>query len=365
MSSASVITEQSTGSIERAASKLYSAPSSIPDVVAFLRAGENCEQSEQWPTESALAHGLTVAICTYKRAQSLVRFLDSLREQEPTPDALIIVDASPDDATERAIKGYEGIAHLAGCVLYFRTTGQTRGLTRQRNFALRWVATDLMAFFDDDIVLLPGCLREMESVCRALDRGIVGVGGFVQNESSEVAMSWRLQRALGMVSSLKPGKYHRSGNITPWSFLHPTDKVVQGDFLPGCAMLWQTNVARQVGFNEAFDRYALGEDLDFSLRAGRQGKLAVAGAARVLHLHEQSGRPDPFRLGYMEVHNRFHIQRRGLRNRTRRDVALFAYSWLMDTLLLARNLLYPSRWGPIVRQVAGRVKAAGDLVRGR
>lgn len=365
MSSASAISTESKASGERAKPLALSASPADRDVVTSFRAGVECPPPEPVRSADTLEPGLTVAVCTYKRAQSVARFLNSLQDQEHKPHTLIIVDASPDDATQQAIRNYEDIEQLAGCLLYFRVTGQLKGLTRQRNFALRRATTDLVAFFDDDIVLLPGCLNEMEMVYRSSESGIAGVGGFVQNESSDVALSWRLQLALGMISSLQPGKYHRSGNITPWSFLRPTSETVEGDFLPGCAMLWKTVIAREVGFNDSFDRYALGEDLDFSLRASRKGKLVVAGAARILHLHEQSGRPDPFRLGYMEVYNRYHIQRRGLKDRTWRDVARFAYAWLMDTLLLARHLLFPPRWSLIVRQIAGRLKAAMDLARGR
>jgi GT2 family glycosyltransferase len=290
--------------------------------------------------------------------------LGSLAEQDRRPDALVLVDASPDDATEQVVREHLEQCHAAP-LLYVRVEGPLRGLTRQRNLALEWTATDLAAFFDDDIVLLPGCLRIMEQAHRALGGDVAGVGAFVQDPVSPRRKLWQLRRALGMVESLAPGRYSRSGFSTPWSFVEPTDALVEGQWLPGCSMMWRTSLARELGFHSDLEGYAQGEDLEFSLRAWRRGKLVMATAAHVLHLHEPAGRPDHFRLGYMAIHNRYHIHRRGLPDRSWRDVAWFAYAWTLDTLLLARLLPVPGRSAATAREMVGRVKAAYDLLLAR
>jgi GT2 family glycosyltransferase len=168
-----------------------------------------------------------------------------------------------------------------------------------------------------------------------------------------------------VISRLQPGAYERSGISIPWRFLPDASGIVEGDFLPGCAMMWKTRVARDVQFHEAFRGYGLGEDLDFCLRAGRQGRILLAGAAVVEHLHDPAGRPDPYRLGYMEVYYRYRIHQRGLLNRTWKDIVWFAYAWAVDTSLVARHLAFPSRWGFTTRHLAGRLRGAYDLVRSR
>jgi GT2 family glycosyltransferase len=317
--------------------------------------------------------GLTLALCTYRRPASVARFLTSLAGQERQPEAIVLVDASPDDATEQVVR-----AHLASPqgpapdgaqdtrapapFLYVRVEGPLRGLTRQRNLALGWVATDLVVFFDDDIVLLPGCLRIMEDAHRMSGDSVAGVGAFVQEPVRPRRRLWQLRRALGMIGSLTPGRYSRSGFSTPWGFLAPTNELVEGQWLPGCAMMWRTGIARELGFHAALDGYGQGEDLEFSLRALRHGRLLMATAAHVQHLHEPGGRPDHYRLGYMAIHNRYHIHRRGLQDRRPRDVAWFAYAWTLDTLLLLRQLPVPGRSAATAREMAGRVKAAYDLL---
>jgi len=309
-----------------------------------------------------LQEGLAVVICTAGRPGSLARLLASLGEQERRPEQLVIVDAGPDDGAERVVRagGGDGVARE---VRYERVSGVLRGLTRQRNHALRLVHSDLVAFFDDDVVLLPGCLGELETTLRSGGPGVVGVGGFIVNDVARPALRWRVRIRTGVVTSLAPGRYFRSGMSTPWTFLEPTDALVEGDWLPGAAMLWRTASARAIGFNDAFAGYAQGEDLDFSLRARRAGRLLLAGRARLLHLHEPAGRPAPFRRGYMEIYNRYEIHRRALVDRSWRDIAWFAYAWGLDTLFLLRQLVIPGRAAYAARQIAGRVSAAVHLVR--
>jgi GT2 family glycosyltransferase len=294
----------------------------------------------------------------------LQRFLDSLGRQETRPAQLIIVDASSDDTTERIMSGSLAGARPAGQCLYLRVSGSLRGLTRQRNLALRMTKTDLVAFFDDDIVLLQGCLREMEQVHRLRQGAVVGVGAFIENEVTAPTLRWRFRVRARVIPNLEPGRYRSCGMSTPWTFLAPTNEVVEGDWLRGGATMWRTAAARECGFYETFGGYGLGEDLEFSLRMRQHGALVLAGSARALHLHSAAGRPDPFRRGYMEIRNRYQIHRSAERHLDWRDHAWFAYVWTLDTLVLGCSLLVPTRTRRTFLNVAGRLKAAFDLVRG-
>jgi GT2 family glycosyltransferase len=275
----------------------------------------------------------------------------------------VIVDASADDQTEQMLKSHEQRERLAEHILYFRVSDEYKGLTRQRNFALNWVATDLVAFFDDDIVLLPHCLQEMVRVHRKFGDDVAGVGAFMENQSSPLSSLhlWRVRLLLRMVPNLQPGRYHRSGISTPWH-LAPTEDLVDGDWLPGCAMMWKTRVVRETGFYEGFVGYAHGEDLEFSLRA-RQGRLLVSGTARVEHLYEHSGRPDPYDYGYMAIYNKYEIHRRALPDRTWLDIAWFIYAWTLDTLFQIRHLFMPGRKVSVLYHIAGRLRATIDITR--
>lgn len=333
-------------------------------VVATFRAGECARAGDPPPapgTDGALAPGCAVVVCTYRRAASVERFLTSLAAQERRPAQLLVVDASPDDATERALRALPDLGALAACVEYLRVDGPLRGLTRQRNLALRLVSQDLVTFFDDDVVLLPGCLAEMERVMREGGAGVVGVGAVLENERERPSLRWRARVRLRVIPSLEPGRYHRCGMSTPWSFLPDTQRVVRGDWLMGGATMWRTGIARRVTFAGEFHGYSSGEDLDFSLRMGAHGALCVAGAARALHLPDASGRPEPHALAYMSVRNAFHIHRRSVADRTRRDTLRFYYAFgataVFQLLTVARP---PVRWR--LAYLAGYARALVGLL---
>jgi GT2 family glycosyltransferase len=322
----------------------------------------------------ALRRGLAVVICTYRRAASLERFIDSLREHNGAPAALvpaqlIIVDASPDDAAETMVQQRDDLAHLAEQVSYFRVAGELKGLTRQRNFGMRWVQTDLLAFFDDDIVLLPGCLRALDDAYRAHSAEAVGIGAFTVGDElmrPEDRLRWQLRQMAGMLPALRPGRYYRSGMQTTWAFMPSTDAVVEGDWLHGCAMLWKTEVARAEGFNEQFLGYSNGEDLEFSLRMKRHGRLYVAGRARLLHIRDSEGRPDVYKMGYMNLYNAYYIHQHCVPRRRWWDAIWFFYAYGVDSLIrLGVSLVRRRADSELPLFLRGRLDFFVDLLRGK
>jgi GT2 family glycosyltransferase len=312
-------------------------------------------------SDRAVTPGVSVVVCTYRRPDSLALLLQSLRRQDSRLRELLIVDASPAGEarpSQDQVREWNG---LADAVHYWQVTGQTRGLTRQRNFALQHVSCDLVLFLDDDVILQPTCVREMEEAHRSGGLAIAGVGCYSSGQFAPPPPLWRIRRALGIVPSLQPGRYWRSGVSIPWSFAAPTDSLVDGDWLPGCAMMWKYHVVKTIGFDQTMEGYAQGEDLDFSLRARRMGRLVMLGRPRLEHRHHHAGRPNAFQLGYMELRNRFEIHRRALTDRTPGDVAWFTYAWTVDTILLARHLVVGGRRRAAMQQIAGRVAAAARL----
>lgn len=332
-------------------------------VVARMTGAATAADRRPLSPGAALRRGCAVAVCTYRRAEGLARFLDSLAGQQRRPDQLIVVDASPDDETERMMAARTDHEALAGELLYFRVTGPLKGLTRQRNFALCWVETDLVAFFDDDVVLTPDCVAEMERAGRTAGEGVVGVGAYVLDERRRPPLLWRMRRLLGIVPHLQPGRYCRSGMSLPWSFLAPTTDCVEGDWLSGCAMLWRADLARAIGFDETFSGYSNGEDLEFSLRMRAHGRLVVAGTARAWHLRESSGRPNAYQMGYAGLTNLYRIHRHCLDRRTWRDAAWFLYAFGMDTLIRGGALIRPGETWQKIRFLQGRLRFFFQLPR--
>jgi GT2 family glycosyltransferase len=306
---------------------------------------------------SCRLRGVSLVLCTYQRPQSVKRFLDSVAAQTRPMDEMIVVDASRDQATEAVLAAWRGP------VTYWRVGDPLRGLTRQRNFALETVSHDLVAFFDDDVVLDRACLEEMERAHRCAP-DLAGVGGFGETWMTPTVL-WRLRRALHIVPTLRPGSYTRTGMSVPWRFHEPTTSVLEGDWLPGCAMMLKTECAAHIRFDEALSGYGQAEDLDFSLRLRQRGRIAMVGSARLEHFHAPAGRPNAFRLGHMEICNRHRIWRRQNRHPGLGDRFGFAYAWTLDTMLLLRDAVRPRYAVSGVRRIAGRLCGASRVLMNR
>src|SRR5438874_9262291 len=219
---------------------------------SILPPGVEATFFEAWNERATQGRGVTVCVCTYRRADSIIRLLDSLERFEGTGYPTLIVDASPDVRTEEAVRSWVGRRRIRSALAYFRVEAALRGLTKQRNFALRVTATDLICFFDDDVELLSDCVTEMERVFRAAAGKFAGVGALVVNQPRCPVVLWRIRCALGMTANLRPGTYHGSGISVPWGYVRDSDGVVEGQWLPGAAMLWDVSRARKVGFCEEF-----------------------------------------------------------------------------------------------------------------
>jgi GT2 family glycosyltransferase len=318
-----------------------------------------------WKKSAVTVSGVTVVICTYCRPSSVIRLLESLYRFEGVRYPILVVDASPDAQTEAALWAW-CTQDRKGCPLsYVRVEAALRGLTKQRNLALRLAETELICFFDDDLELLSDSVTEMLRVFCKSGGELIGVSSLIVNQPRHPTWLWRLRRALAITADLRPGSYQGSGFSVPWGYVEDRHEVVLGDWLPGGATLWDASRARTLGFCEAFSTYAQSEDLEFSLRIGRTGKLALATRAHVAHLHAPDGREQPFRLGYMAIRNRYYVHRRRFTSRRVLYTLWFIYAWSLDTVMLSRHIAIPGRMCATLQNIAGRVAAAADLLAGR
>ena len=311
--------------------------------------------------------GLTLVVCTFMRPDSIERLLNSLFDQSSHPVMLIVVDASTNNLTEHTVREiilmHDKLVRISFIIQYFRVAGSLRGLTRQRNFALAFVKTDLVAFFDDDIVFESDCLKELESAIRRSD-DVVGVGARILDEDIKPGLFWNSLHWLRAMPDLKPGRYHRSGLIAPLRLLGDHQNEMDVDRLPGCCMLWYTNLARNQRFNEFFCDYSQSEDLEFSLRTARYGRLIISGKAQVRHLHATQGRLDQIRLGRMGVVNRHFIHRTTLPNRQWQDVLSFIYAQILYVLFTTLSMFLQRRFSDGLRYAWGALLGVRDILRG-
>lgn len=113
---------------------------------------------------------ITIAICTYNRAECLEGSVSSSFEQKTDfPFEVLVVDNNSADRTP------EALSELKERYPRLRTvTEPKQGLSHARNRALQESEADYVAFIDDDCILLPGWLQEIAAGFDSPDIGAVG-----------------------------------------------------------------------------------------------------------------------------------------------------------------------------------------------
>jgi glycosyltransferase involved in cell wall biosynthesis len=342
---------------------------------------------------------LSLIICTYRRPASVVALLESLRQQTHPPDEVLVVDGSPDDATALAVARFCADTGEAR-VRYLPVPPEQRGLTRQRNWGLDRATGAVIAFLDDDVLLEPAYFAELLRVLDA-QPAAVGVGGYITNLVTSwqapaaaaaatanapreavagngvrdgmyhwhgwrrpLDLRWRLRARLGLLPATPPGWLPPDGHGWSVNWYPPDGQAYRVEYLMGGASAWRAELFQRQRFSPYFEGYGLYEDLEFCIRAAREGELHLCTSARLSHHEAPAGRPRHFRYGMMVVRNGWHVWRQRWPRPSRRA----RLRWWLISLLLAAcragNAL-SRRPLPPVQETLGRLCGMLGLLGGR
>jgi glycosyltransferase involved in cell wall biosynthesis len=215
---------------------------------------------------------ISVIIPTRDRADDLARTLKSVLSQTRAPDELIVVDQG------RACDVSGPPAECSGTRLVHIRDPGIRGLPAARNVGFAASTGDLVCYLDDDVTLDPHYLAEME-------RGFTdfpewaGLTGRLTEEGCDPARRC-LKAALFRHRFLRDRRHAlaslRSARAVP--------------LLPGCAFCLRRAVLERFRFDEDLQGYALGEDVDFFLRAGKVFGFGAIPSAKAHHRRSKVGR---------------------------------------------------------------------------
>lgn len=221
------------------------------------------------------------------------------------------------------------------------------GLPAQRNAILdKLSASSAILFIDDDFLMAP---RYVEATLRAMqsDPGIVvTTGDLIADGSKGPGFSPAEAQAMLDVDGRMPLR----------------DEVMPAPHGYGCNMAIRHDVSRAHGvrFDERLPLYAWSEDMDFTHRLGRHGRIVKLRGARGVHLGVKQGRTSGHQLGYSQVANPIYLFQKGsyTLGRAARSVGRN----------VAANLVHsvrPEPWIDRRGRLLGNARAMADIARGR
>ncbi|MEW6271956.1 MAG: glycosyltransferase, partial [Thermodesulfobacteriota bacterium] len=243
---------------------------------------------------------ISVVVCTKDRPGELAACLAALAQQTRLPRELVVVDAGTPPARPQVGAFAEAVGS-ACAVVHLESEP---GLPRQRNVGARRATGEVVLYLDDDTVLEARYLEEIWAVYATDDEHLVaGVGGALVPDPTPVeSTAKRAFRRFFLLPGHGAGRVKRSG--CPEYVFSPRRRL-EVEFLSGCNMSFRREVLADAAFDERLTGYALGEDLHFSYRVSRRGKLVLTPRARLDHREAGGGRPCGAERAEMAVLNRF------------------------------------------------------------
>lgn len=222
-----------------------------------------------------------------------------------------------------------------------------KGLSRQRNAILnRLRSDDILMFLDDDFLMAPDYLLEVERIFDENPEVVLTTGTLIADGIRGPGLSFAEGEAILAEAIKTPAKRSFS----------PVDNGY------GCnmAIRARTVILQDLWFDENLPLYSWLEDVDFCLRLQKFGRFVLPGVTRGVHLGTKTGRTPGLNLGYSQIANPVYMMRKG------------TLSWKRARKLMTRNMasnllgtLRPRPWADYRGRLIGNFKAIGDSLTGR
>lgn len=275
-----------------------------------------------------------VLIATLGRAPVLCRVLERLALQTRQPDGIVVVGV-----TDADVAGVAQACPSAEILL------SAKGSCRQRNAALDRLQAkaDVVIIIDDDFVAAPDYVEQVERLMAGDDR-LVGLTGHLLADGAhtgEISFD-------AAVRELETGPARTDEPTRDCSWLY------------GCNMVVRLASAPDLRFDEALPLYGWQEDVDFSCRLGRLGRMVRSRELTGIHLGTRSGRTSGLRFGYSQVANIIYLRRK--------QTIATGHGFGLMARNIASNLMrsvWPEPHIDRRGRLAGNALALADCLRGR
>jgi glucosyl-dolichyl phosphate glucuronosyltransferase len=146
---------------------------------------------------------ISVIICTYNRCQSLAGTLGSLARMSVPPDLtweLIVIDNNSRDKTSETVNSFLSPGTALPLSYFFEASP---GLSHARNRGIRESQGPILAFLDDDVLVSPNWLGEVNKAFEQYDP--VCIGGRVLLHESNPRPTWWDKRYDGAAGQFDRG----------------------------------------------------------------------------------------------------------------------------------------------------------------
>jgi glycosyltransferase involved in cell wall biosynthesis len=235
---------------------------------------------------------------TRNRKELLLGLLDNLSKCESAKDLRLIVVDSSDETVALPRRYPFDLLHIQTKI---------KSAAFQRNIGLEELTrttskkTDLVAFLDDDVRVKQDYFSLMEIVFSELPEA-VGISGVTESIARPKLRIFK--KFFGIYG--EPGMISRGGVNVPVEISNHSQNYIETNWLIGCSV-WKYECIKEIRFENDFQGQSLFEDVIFSYRVSKLGKLYVSKSIEIEHLYSTIGRPDSFSHSFYWIKNRHRL----------------------------------------------------------
>lgn len=280
-----------------------------------------------------------IVICTRNRPVDILYAISSISQQTELPQEFIIVDSSESKLSDNKqfIKAFAQDTFPQTKCVYKHTT--TASSSYQRNVGARLATTDVLHFVDDDSILQPDYIKEMNCIFTQNKKYGGGMGS-VTNIPPKKHDWTRVLHSIFLLQKLyASGKFRWSGWPT---HAYGCTEFKEVEVLGGCCMAYRREVFLQHLFDEKLGRYAYMEDCDLSCRVSYAMPLFYNPKAKMQHMSSPVARDGMVERKAIVMKNYSYLFFKNIYPRNRLKIIFYCWSLLGLFLeaAIARNIDY-------------------------
>lgn len=254
----------------------------------------------------------TIIVCTKNRPLQIESVVKQVRQQIcPELKSLIVVDGSDTVDTESKLRLMKDSWPDGSKLEYIRTKG---GKPTALNLSMNQIDSEsekpfALLFFDDDIHFN---LQDFVSGMTFLyEHDFCGFSPLIINEGEKSSTHGRLN-VFGLFPK-RHGAVTKAGNNN-WinaNFINEAPWV-ETSWLPGGAVMYRFEKVSDLRFCEKLENpllqgYALGDDVDFAMRASERGKIGCLRNFQVIHSPTQDSVRQPIKFAMAQGRWKAHL----------------------------------------------------------
>jgi GT2 family glycosyltransferase len=245
----------------------------------------------------------SIIVCTLNNTTGLQDFIQTLLRQEYLPEDLIVVHGDPEGNIKTQILP---LLKDSGIRLVYAVCQP--GLVYQRNLGLELCNSEIVMFFDDDVLLEKNYISNILNIYKNDPEGkIGGVQGFITNMPASPKFVRFLKRFFMLYTGYGSGRMYPSG-MPSWR--SPESDKVDTCFFAGCLMSFRKSAIEGLIFDENLHPYWWGDDFEFCYRVSLGYRLVQTNDSKLAHKGSSVNKKSFRRFWRMQIVNHLYIFRK-------------------------------------------------------